>query len=134
MKYKVTIGIFGIITNKKNEVLLVHRNDYDLWNLPGGGLEKGETPWDGLIREVKEETGLDVEVSKLLGVYSKPQKNEIVFNFKCGVVGGELTLNEEASDIRYFDIQNIPKNTSLKHVERIHDYFKDKNKVTMKVQ
>jgi len=134
MKYKVTIGIFGIITNKKDEVLLVHRNDYDLWNLPGGGLEKGESPWEGVIREVKEETGLDVEVSKLLGVYSKAPKNEIVFNFECGVIGGEPTLNEEANDIRYFNIKNLPQNISPKQVERIYDYFKDKNRVTMKIQ
>jgi len=133
-KEKSTIGIFGIITNGEDEVLLVHRKDYDLWNLPGGGLEAAEAPWDGVVREVKEETGLDVEVSKLLGVYSKAHKNEIVFSFECKIVSGELTLNKEASDIRYFDKQNLPQNMSPKQVERINDYFQDKNGITMKVQ
>ncbi|MFA5994556.1 MAG: NUDIX domain-containing protein, partial [Parcubacteria group bacterium] len=72
MKQAFTIGVFGIIRDEKNRVLLVLRQDYDLWNLPGGGLEKGESPWQGVVREVKEETGLDVEVVRLAGIYSKP--------------------------------------------------------------
>jgi len=126
--------VFGIIVDKENRMLLVHRNDYDLWNLPGGGLDSGESPWDGVIREVKEETGLDVKVSKLLGVYSKAKKDEVVFNFECKVVGGELTLNEEARDLKYFELQEIPENTSPKQVDRIKDYYEDKNQLVMKIQ
>src|SRR3989344_2182386 len=62
---KFTAGTFGIIFDDKKRVLLVHRRDYDLWNLPGGCMESGEAPWDGAIREVKEKTGLDVEIIKL---------------------------------------------------------------------
>ena len=134
MKNKFTIGAFGIIVDKENRILLVHRNDYDLWNLPGGGLDSGESPWAGVIREVKEETGLDVKVSKLLGVYSKPEKDEIVFNFECKVVAGELTLNEEARDLKYFALQEIPENTSPKQVERIKDFYQDNNQLVMKIQ
>ena len=134
MKHSVTIGAFGIITNENDEVLLCHRNDYDLWNLPGGGLEKNETPWEGVIREVKEETGLNVEVSRLMGIYSKPNKDNIVFMFVCNVIGGKLTLNEEARDLKYFALKDIPKNTVPKQFERINDYFKDKNKIYLKKQ
>lgn len=45
MKQTFTIGVFGIIRDEQDRVLLVLRNDYDLWNLPGGGLENGEAPW-----------------------------------------------------------------------------------------
>lgn len=108
-----TIGVFGLIFNEKAEVLLCHRRDYDLWNLPGGKLESKETPWEGVIREVKEETGLDVEVVKLTGIYSKStEKDEIVFSFLCEIIGGELTLNKEADKIEYFRLKNIPINTS----------------------
>jgi len=48
-----SIGVFGIIFDVEGRVLLCHRRDYDLWNLPGGGLETGEAPWEGLIREVR---------------------------------------------------------------------------------
>jgi len=56
--------------------------------LRGGGVEEGESPWEAVVREVKEEVGLDVMVTCLTGVYSKPQKNEVVFSFLCEVVSG----------------------------------------------
>ena len=51
---KFTIGVFGIILDEQSKILLVHRTDYDLWNLPGGRLESGESPWEGVVREIKE--------------------------------------------------------------------------------
>lgn len=66
MKHKVSIGSFWIITNEKKEILLVHRNDYNLRNLPWWGLEEWESPRECVIREVKEETWLDVKIIKLL--------------------------------------------------------------------
>lgn len=134
MKQTFTIGVFGIIKDEQDRVLLVLRNDYDLWNLPGGGLENGEAPWQGIIREVKEETGYDVEVIKLSGIYSKPEKNDIVFSFECKIIGGKMTLNEEAKDIKYFSLHEIPKNTSQKQVERIEDLLKNENELIMKTQ
>jgi 8-oxo-dGTP diphosphatase len=134
MHYKFTIGVFGVIRDEKDRVLLVLRNDYDLWNLPGGGLEKGESPWEGVVREVKEETGYDVEIKRLAGIYSKPDKDEVVFSFECKIIGGEMTLNEEAKDIKYFSFHEIPKNTSQKQVERIKDLLKNENETMMKVQ
>ncbi|EKE11317.1 MAG: NUDIX hydrolase [uncultured bacterium] len=135
MKEIFTIGVFGIIRDEKNRILFVLRNDYDLWNLPGGGLEKGESPWEGVIREIKEETGLNAEVIRLIGVYSKPDKDEVVFSFECKVIDGELTLNEEAKDIRYFPFNEIPNNTSKKQVERVRDMLEGADDgVIMKIQ
>lgn len=134
MKPQFTIGIFGIIFDEQKRVLLCHRHDYDLWNLPGGTMENGESPWDGLKREVKEETGLEVEISKLAGVYSKPDKNEIVFSFVCKNIGGEITLNDEADKIEFFEIDKLPPNTSQKQVERIKDVIANPDKTIYKVQ
>ena len=128
------IGTFAIIFNDKKEVLLCHRRDFDLWNLPGGKLEEKESPWDGAVRETKEETGLDVRVDKLIGVYNKPDQNEIVFSFLCSVIKGKLILNEEADKIEYFNPSNLPQNTSQKQVERIKDALKNSEKVTLKNQ
>lgn len=134
-KDKFTIGVFAIILDKQKRILLCHRRDRDLWNLPGGGLEKGEIPWQGVIREVKEETGLIVKIERLAGIYSKPGKDEIVFQFICKKVGGALAINKEADKIQYFAINEIPKNTVPKQVERIKDFFNnDNNKVFLKVQ
>lgn len=104
-----SIGVFGIIVDDQERVLLVHRNDYDMWNLPGGWLEENEVPWDWCIHQIKEETGLDVEIERLLGIYSKTYKSDIVMNFLCTVVGGVLTLNEEARDLQYFTLGQLPK-------------------------
>ena len=130
----MTIGIFGIITDEQDRILLCHRRDHDLWNLPGGGLEKNESPWEGVVREVKEETGLDVEVKKLIGVYSKAEKDEIVFSFECKINSGSITLSDEADKIEYFSLADLPKNTVPKQVERIKDYFKKQEDTVLKVQ
>jgi len=134
VKAQFTIGIFGVIFDKQRRVLLCHRRDYDLWNLPGGALETGESPWDGVKREIKEETGLDAEIVSLAGVYSKPDKNEIVLSFVCKIIGGENTLNDEADKIEHFDIDKLPSNTSQKQVERIRDVIANPDKTIYKVQ
>lgn len=115
------IGVFAIMLDEEGSVLLCHRRDADLWNLPGGGLEPGEAPWAGVIREVREETGLTVAVERLAGVYHKPEFNEIVFSFVCTVAGGAVTPTDEADAIEYFPLDRIPPNTSRKQVERIRD-------------
>ena len=134
MTYNYKIGVFAIIFDEYERVLLCHRRDYDLWNLPGGGLEEKEAPWEGVIREIKEETGLDAEVKRLSGIYFKPNSNEIVFAFICKVVGGKISLSDEADQIEYFNIKDIPKNTSPKQIERIYDTLANQDNVILKVQ
>lgn len=119
MKSFFSIGVFGIILNEKNHVLLCHRTDIDTWNLPGGGLHDLEAPVDGVIREVKEETGLEVKILRLCGVYTKTKKNELVFSFLCKQQGGAITLNAEADQIEYFDPMSLPTNIVEKQVVRI---------------
>lgn len=130
MKKTFTIGAFAIILDKQKRVLLCHRRDYDLWNLPGGGLEAGEAPWECVVREVKEEVGLDVEIDYLAGIYSK-NDSDIVFSFVCKIIGGKIKKTSEADEIEYFLFEKIPKNTSPKQVERIRDVLNQKNKKLM---
>jgi ADP-ribose pyrophosphatase YjhB (NUDIX family) len=134
MRTQFTIGSFGVIFNEKGQVLLCHRTDYDAWNIPGGGVESGESPVDAIRREVKEETGLDVGSMRLVGVYNKEGQNDIVFCFVCTIVGGAITLNDEADKIEYFDMDKIPKNISPRHVERIRDAMKEYKEPIFKTQ
>jgi len=115
------LGSFAIIFNPEGKVLLGHRRDMDIWNLPGGHVEKGELPSEAVIRETYEETGLEVEIVRLAGVYLKPKKSQIVFSFECRITGGELHPTSETDRSEYFNPSQIPANTSPKHVERILD-------------
>ena len=115
-------------------MLLCHRRDHDLWNLPGGALEHGEAPRDGVIREVKEETGLEVEVSGLAGVYSKPEADDLVFSFLCRRVGGVIALSDEADRIEFFRADALPPNTIPKQVERIAGSVRDTETVVCRIQ
>ncbi|KKR08489.1 MAG: NUDIX hydrolase [Parcubacteria group bacterium GW2011_GWC2_39_14] len=127
------IGVFAIIVDNQKRVLLGHRCDYNVWDLPGGGMESGETPWDCAVREVKEETGLDVQVTRLLGVYSRQGRDEVAFQFECTILGGELTTNSEADDLQYFALDSLPKNISPNKLARIKDYFENQNFPFLKV-
>ncbi len=114
------IGVFALIFDE-GCILLGHRRDIDWWNLPGGGMEAGETVDEALRREVREETGLEVEIEQLVGVYSKPQKQEVVLTFRCRVIGGTLQATEEIRENRYFTPEAVPTNTLPKHRQRIED-------------
>jgi 8-oxo-dGTP diphosphatase len=115
------IGVFALIFDDEGRILLGHRRDVDWWNLPGGGMDAGETVDEALCREVREETGLDVEVGQLVGVYSKPQKQEVVLAFRCRVIAGTLQPTEETRESRYFAPEAMPTNTLPKHRQRIED-------------
>lgn len=131
---KFTIGAFGVIFNDDREVLLCHRRDYDMWVLPGGGMNRDETPWECVIREIREETGLQAEVVRLTGVYAKPPQENLVFTFLCRVAGGKLGLTDEADQVEFFTLDMLPKNVSPKMIERIEDAALGENVVSLKIQ
>lgn len=129
-----TIGAFAIITDEAQRVLLCHRTDRDMWNLPGGRVEESESPWEAVIREVEEEVGLSVSITKLLGVYAVPDRQSIAFAFLCSVLGGQLRLSDEADNIQWFDRSGLPTNTLPRHVERVNDAFLQHDGIWMKIQ
>ncbi|MBA2395542.1 MAG: NUDIX domain-containing protein [Ktedonobacteraceae bacterium] len=118
------IGVNALIFDEER-ILLAHRRDIDWWNLPGGGMELDETVEEATCREVLEETGLEVVVDSLVGVYSKPQKREIVLTFRCHAIGGELTATEESRACAYFAPDALPLNTLPKHRQRVEDAMLD---------
>jgi ADP-ribose pyrophosphatase YjhB (NUDIX family) len=118
--FRVSVSAL-IIENE--HVLLAHRRAIDWWNLPGGAVDAGETVAEGLQREVWEETGLEIEIDQLVGVYSKPLKQEIVLAFRCHAIGGTPgTINDDDIDeSRFFPLDSLPPNTLPKHRQRIAD-------------
>lgn len=119
---------------KEGRVLLSLRRDIDWWNLPGGGVEIDETVDEAVCREVLEETGLEVAVDGIVGVYSKPQKREVVLTFLCHIVGGMLISTEETRMSAYFAPNELPANTLPKHRERVEDALLGQSSTIIRAQ
>lgn len=132
MKDAFTIGVFALILDDKDRVLLSQRRDNGLWNLPGGTLEIGETIDQCLVREVKEETGLKVDVISPVGIYSKKRVNDLVMVFECEIIGGKLKVTEESKKHGWFKRGKFPLKTIPRHAARIKDFFKNRDKLYIK--
>lgn len=89
--HRKAVGAYALVTDTEGRVLMV-RNAYGtrFWNLPGGRIERHERPHDGVVREVREETGLDVRVEHL-AVVDTARPESVVLTFRCAVVGGSFT-------------------------------------------
>lgn len=111
-----------LIFNSKGQVLLQRRSDDNLWGNPGGTMELGETIYDTIIREIKEETNLNIkkENLKIFNIYSGeeqhhiyPNKDEAYFVniiFETNIVDGNLLKDNESKELKFFDITDIPSN------------------------
>lgn len=115
------VGAFMILTDGEGRVLWVRRRDHDVWNLPGGGPQGVEAPWETAERETYEETGLHARAVDLSGVYTKPDVGEVVFTFLGYVTNGRLTKSSEAAEFAYFAPGDEPPNSLPKQVERVAD-------------
>lgn len=106
-----TLGVFAAISDDSNRILCVRMNYATrAWTTPGGRVESGESPLDALKREVLEESGFDVEAGELVGVYSKPYKDDIVLFFRASVVGRHpWQPNDEISHMGYFGRNELPE-------------------------
>lgn len=120
----LTIGAFAAIFDGDGRVLCVRQNYGDrLWTTPGGRLENDETPVAAVVREVKEETGLDVKPSSFAGVFWKSYAFDLVFSFICEIEGDnplQVALDEIA-DCAYFAPGCLPSPMSLNTSVRIRE-------------
>jgi len=96
-----SVSVAGVITNDHGRALLIQRADNHRWEPPGGVLELGESITDGVRREVREETGLDVEPITLTGIYKNMTRGIVALVFRCKITGGDLTTTDEASAFRW---------------------------------
>lgn len=111
---KVDIRSFSL--NKANEILLVKEKLDGKWSLPGGWGDIGFSPSEVITKEIKEETGLDSKVTKLLAIYDKkchphPPQPFYVYKlvFLCELFGGDITTSFDIEEARYFSIDSLPE-------------------------
>jgi ADP-ribose pyrophosphatase YjhB (NUDIX family) len=109
----------------EDKVLLTKREDFEVWCLPGGGVEEGESLAEAGIREAKEETGLDVELTRLVGVYSRMgggmhDVHAVLYTAKP--LGGYLRAQpHETIEVDYFPFDKLPSEMLFGHKKRIQD-------------
>ena len=112
----------------EGKLLMVQESDDKGWSLPGGWADIGDSPAQAVEREVREETGLEVKVSRLLGIWDRNQHGHPPYPwhvykliFLCETLGGELAVSHESLDVAYVDPDNLPP-LSLTHIvpEEIH--------------
>ena len=107
----VVPSVTAVIVNELGQLLLIHKTDNDLWALPGGGHEAGETIAETVVREVREETGIDVQVVDLVGLYTDPRhvmayddgevRQQFSICFHARPVGGSLQTSAESKEVRW---------------------------------
>ena len=126
--------IVAIIDNGK--ILLTKREDFEVWCLPGGSVEDGESVAEAGVREAKEETGIDVKLTSLVGVYSRvggmwDDVHAVLFRAKP--IGGELRLQPgETIEVDYFPFEDLPNELLFGHQQRIVDAIADIHSVARK--
>ncbi|MET7603921.1 NUDIX domain-containing protein [Streptomyces avermitilis] len=113
----VVPSVTAVVCDGAGRLLLIHKTDNDLWALPGGGHDIGERIADTVVREVREETGIDVEVDNISGLYTDPQhvlayddgevRQQFSICFRAHVVGGSLRTSSESKEVRWIDLADL---------------------------
>jgi 8-oxo-dGTP diphosphatase len=116
-----SISVSGVITDDHGHALLIQRRDNHHWEPPGGVLELAESIGDGLRREVREETGLDIEPGTLSGIYKNMNRGIVALVFRCRVIGGQLATNDEVTAFRWADEDTIRQLVSDAYAVRLLD-------------
>jgi ADP-ribose pyrophosphatase YjhB (NUDIX family) len=107
----------AMVTNDRGDILLQRRADNGLWAPPGGTIELGESISETAVREVKEETGLDVEITELVGVYTNPRhivaysngevRQQFNICFSTRLLGGRVVSSDESTEVRFIPAQAL---------------------------
>jgi 8-oxo-dGTP pyrophosphatase MutT (NUDIX family) len=117
-----------VIENERGEILLIRRSDNDNWALPGGAIDLGESMIQAAVRETQEETGIDCEITGLVGIYTDPRhlihytsNDEVRQEFSIVLIGrrtsGEPTVSDESSEVAWVEpaaAAELPMDASMR--------------------
>ncbi|MGB3894819.1 MAG: NUDIX hydrolase [Mycolicibacter sinensis] len=122
---KHSVSVAGVVVGEDGRVLVIKRDDNGHWEAPGGVLELDESFEDGVRREVLEETGLEVQVERLTGVYKNLAHGIVALVYRCQAVGGEPHATEEAREIRWMTAEEVQSSMVPAFAVRVLDAFKE---------
>ncbi|MEU0780959.1 NUDIX domain-containing protein [Streptomyces sp. NPDC006173] len=109
----VVPSVTAIVRDDDGRLLIIHKTDNDLWALPGGGHDIGESIGDTVVREVVEETGITVQIDSIVGLYTNPEhvlayddgevRQQFSICFRAHPTGGSLRTSSESKEVRWVD-------------------------------
>lgn len=119
-----SVIVAGVVVNDYGHVLVTQRRDNGHWEAPGGILEIGETFEEGVVREVREETGLTVDVERLTGVYLNQVSNIVALVYRCRPIGGvPADATSEAAAVRWVAVAETEALMNPAFAIRVSDAF-----------
>ena len=123
----VVPSVVAVVQDERGCLLLIRKTDNGLWALPGGGHEVGESLVDTVVREVSEETGFDVAVQTITGIYTNPRhvmayddgevRQQFSIAFRARLVGGEAHTSSESSEVKWVhpdDLEALDMHPSMR--------------------
>ncbi|MEU7167037.1 NUDIX domain-containing protein [Streptomyces morookaense] len=129
----LVVAASAVVTDRQGRILLQHRRDNGLWALPGGAMEMADSLPGAAVREVKEETGLDVEITGLVGTYTDPRhiiaysdgevRRQFNVCFTARITGGSLAISDESTELRFVPAEELGS-LPMHHTQRLRvDHF-----------
>jgi 8-oxo-dGTP diphosphatase len=118
-----SVSIAGVVIDADERVLVIQRSDNGHWEPPGGILELDETLEQGVEREVMEETGVQVTVNRLTGVYKNMNRGIVALVYRCTIAAGNPRTSSETTSVRWVDRNQIDVLMSPAYATRVHDAF-----------
>jgi ADP-ribose pyrophosphatase YjhB (NUDIX family) len=111
------VDLRGVVFRNEKILLIQERSDEDRWTLPGGWADVNEAPSEGVVREIREESGFEVRVVKLLAAYDRDKRGHtpphayhvLKLFFLCELTGGEARTSHESSGVDFFAEDAIPE-------------------------
>lgn len=123
---KHIVSAATIVLNNKNEILLI-KGPRRGWEMPGGQVEEGESLKDAAIRETKEETGIDIEITKFCGIFQNVNSSICNTLFLGTPIGGKLTTSPESLEVGYFPIDVALEMVTWKNFRQRIEYCLNSN-------
>lgn len=112
-------GGSALVVDNQGAILMQRRSDSENWSFPGGVMEIGETLEQCVIRETKEESGLDIEITGILGIYTDPEhviayadgevRQEFNITFYGKVAGGQIEVSPESTEVKFLHLDEIKR-------------------------